>query len=220
MKYTVPKHIISVAHRGYSGKYKDNSLISFKKAFQKNFDMIEMDLQCSSDGEIFIFHDIYIEDKKVNLMTSNQLLKKNVLTLREFLYQIDLNNDKKILFDLKGDEYIAYKLAEFIKMFQLDLNKFYIASFNQKHLEIIRKKLPNAQLGFITENSYINENLKQIMKNMELLIVSWEMLDHKTVSWCRDNQKLIFTYTMKNKKILRHMLKYNVHGIISNWKLN
>ena len=40
------------AHRGYSGKYPENTMIAFKKALECEVDGIELDVQLTKDGEV------------------------------------------------------------------------------------------------------------------------------------------------------------------------
>ncbi|MDR3139875.1 MAG: glycerophosphodiester phosphodiesterase [Treponema sp.] len=46
-----------IAHRGYSGKYPENTMLAFKMALEAGCDEIELDIQMSADGRIVIFHD-------------------------------------------------------------------------------------------------------------------------------------------------------------------
>ena len=39
------------AHRGYSGKYPENTLLAFEKALEAGCDGIELDVHLSSDGK-------------------------------------------------------------------------------------------------------------------------------------------------------------------------
>ena len=48
-------------HRGYSGKYPENTLLSFEKAIEAGVDGIELDVQFSKDGELVIIHDETLE---------------------------------------------------------------------------------------------------------------------------------------------------------------
>ena len=53
----------SVAHRGYfdnEAGIPENSLASFQAAIEKGF-VIELDIQLSSDGVAFVFHDADLE---------------------------------------------------------------------------------------------------------------------------------------------------------------
>ena len=50
-----------IAHRGYSGKYPENTMIAVQQAIAVGADAIEMDLQLSSDGEIVVIHDEFLD---------------------------------------------------------------------------------------------------------------------------------------------------------------
>ena len=58
MKKKLPKIL---AHRGYSQKFPENTLLAFNKAFENNADGIECDLQKSKDNKFVIIHDDKIE---------------------------------------------------------------------------------------------------------------------------------------------------------------
>ena len=49
--------ILNIAHRGYSGKFDENTMLAFKKAIEYKADGIEMDVQLSKDGVPVIIHD-------------------------------------------------------------------------------------------------------------------------------------------------------------------
>ncbi len=49
--------IKTIAHRGASGKYPENTRLAFVKAIEAGVDMIEFDCQLTEDGHVVIFHD-------------------------------------------------------------------------------------------------------------------------------------------------------------------
>ena len=49
--------ILNIAHRGYSGKFDENTMLAFKKAIEYKADGIETDVQLSKDGVPIIIHD-------------------------------------------------------------------------------------------------------------------------------------------------------------------
>ena len=49
------------AHRGFSGKYPENTLLAFEKAVEAGAQGIELDVQLTKDGEIVIIHDETID---------------------------------------------------------------------------------------------------------------------------------------------------------------
>jgi glycerophosphoryl diester phosphodiesterase len=50
-----------IAHRGGKGLWPENSLFAFERASALGVDMLEMDLQLSSDGELVVIHDRTLE---------------------------------------------------------------------------------------------------------------------------------------------------------------
>ena len=46
-----------IAHRGFSGAYPENTMLSFQKAVEYGADGIELDVHLSKDGELMIIHD-------------------------------------------------------------------------------------------------------------------------------------------------------------------
>ncbi|MGE6793561.1 glycerophosphoryl diester phosphodiesterase [Pseudomonas guineae] len=50
-----------IAHRGGKGLWPENSLFAFQRASALGVDMLEMDLQLSSDGELVVIHDRTLE---------------------------------------------------------------------------------------------------------------------------------------------------------------
>ena len=56
------KKPILYAHRGFSGKYPENSPLAFQKAADEtSCDGIESDVHISKDGELIVFHDAVLE---------------------------------------------------------------------------------------------------------------------------------------------------------------
>ena len=49
------------AHRGFSGKYPENTMLAFQKAIEVVADGIELDVQLTKDGEVVIIHDETID---------------------------------------------------------------------------------------------------------------------------------------------------------------
>ena len=45
------------AHRGFSGKYPENTMLAFEKAVELGVDGIELDVHLTKDNELVIIHD-------------------------------------------------------------------------------------------------------------------------------------------------------------------
>jgi len=46
-----------IGHRGASGSEPENTLLSFRKAFEQGANAVELDVRCSADGELVVIHD-------------------------------------------------------------------------------------------------------------------------------------------------------------------
>lgn len=81
-----------IAHRGWSGRYPENTLPAFEKALELPVDGIEFDLRRTADGEIVLSHEPDVD------MHSNGTGLIRDLTLKEL---------KKLDFGLKKSEMFA-----------------------------------------------------------------------------------------------------------------
>ena len=116
MRYYIPPNILSIAHRGYSAKYKGNTWSAFKNVKNKGFDMIEIDIQLCKTGEIVIYHDLFLKNQRIINLTLKEVKKKkkSIITLQEFFKYFD-SNEQPIYFDMKGKDELAHRLFCFIK---------------------------------------------------------------------------------------------------------
>jgi len=49
--------ILNIAHRGFSSKYPENTLLAFREGMQAGADGFECDLRLTADGHVVVFHD-------------------------------------------------------------------------------------------------------------------------------------------------------------------
>lgn len=53
-QYNLPRKLVVTAHRGFSGKYPENTIEAFDKALELG---VEFDVRCSKDGVPVVMHD-------------------------------------------------------------------------------------------------------------------------------------------------------------------
>lgn len=98
-----------IAHRGWSGKYPENTLIAFEKAMTLPVDGLEFDLRATSDGEIVLSHEA-----NVDLHSNGSGLIRD-MTLKEL---------KKLDFGYKkGEEFAGTRIPEFKEFLDLVMEK-------------------------------------------------------------------------------------------------
>ena len=148
----------NIAHRGFSGKYPENTLIAFKKAIELEADMIELDITLSKDKIPIVIHDDTLErttngNGKVRATASNKLKlldagswknpkfhEERIPTLEEVLRlikksKIDLNIEiKSSAFEKKhSTSCIELQTLNLIQKYKL-MNRIVISSFESKIL--------------------------------------------------------------------------------------
>ena len=220
MRYYIPDNILSIAHRGYSSKYKDNSWSAFKNVKKKGFDMIEIDIQLCKSGEIIIYHDTFLKNKQISTLTLAEIKKKkkSIITLQEFFEYFD-SNIQPVYLDMKGGEELAHRLFCFLKTYAINLTNIICCSFNKRHIDYLKLKIPELKVGFITSNILNTEDLENYTKNIDALIIEWNMLDNDTIKFCRQKEICVYTYTMKGIDSFNYIKNFNIDGIISNYRL-
>lgn len=57
----VPAHTLVIAHRGASGYLPEHTLAAKAMAYGQGADYIEQDLVMTSDNELVVLHDIYLD---------------------------------------------------------------------------------------------------------------------------------------------------------------
>ena len=74
------KKVKVIAHRGFSSKYPENTIIAFKKALEIGVDEIEFDVKITKDGYLVIMHDETVDRTtngrgKITEMTLGEIKK-------------------------------------------------------------------------------------------------------------------------------------------------
>ena len=208
---------LKIAHRGLSHGFKDNSKIAFEKAIEYEFDMIELDIQLCKDGKVVVYHDIYYKNKYINEYTGEQLQKMDFLLLEDFFDAVK-GSSIKIFFDLKGSEEVFTRLVEQLESRKhIDYTNIYISSFNC----LFHKKIQNCQLpikkGLTTETLFDVDKFTYLTDGLDFVCLHWTTLDKDIIKYCKNQNILVFSYTVKDDFILNHMRKFDLDGIISNY---
>ena len=211
--------MLKIAHRGYSDRYKDNTLQSFKKAIEAKFDMIELDIQLCKSGEIIIYHDTFIGSKMIIDCTLEELkiLDKDILTLYDFFRKID-SRKIKIFLDLKGFDEIVEPLVTFLKdnIIFIYFKNIYISSFNFTIIEKLKKQNIPYKLGITTCNNYTYNQLDQMLDKIYFVCIDWSVLNKNFVDYLKEKNKIVFSCTCDNMFTYNYMKNFNLDGIVSN----
>jgi glycerophosphoryl diester phosphodiesterase len=225
--------ILNIAHRGYSGKFDENTMLAFKKAIEYKADGIETDVQLSKDGIPIIIHDEtldrttnghgFVKEYRLDeLKLFRTKSGEEIPTLRELL-QLVANSDLKVLnIELKNSviEYkgLEKKVLDMIDEFYLR-DKVIISSFNHISLFKIRKLEGDRKiiLGALTETTLANvpKYLKSISAECYHPYFP-SILNQEYIKEIKDAGIKVNTYTVNSVDDMRKVIKVGVDSIITN----
>ncbi len=166
------ENIIVVAHRGVSaGNIPCNTLTSYEIALRQGADMIEVDVSCSKDGKLFIFHP-GMENEHLNM--DIDLSQMNFDEISKLHYA---NYDKS------ETQFTIASFDNFLEQFKgrcfINIDKFW--DNPEKIYEAVKK---HGMLDQIVVKSKLSERVLNVLENLcpelpFLAIVSEEHPLHK-----------------------------------------
>ena len=225
------------AHRGWSGKYPENTMLAFQKAVELGVDGIELDVHMTKDGELVIIHDEKVDRTcngtgKVKDMTLAELKEldasagfpgvygvNRIPTLREYM---ELVKDEPLVtnLELKTNIYdyegLCEKVYDMIKEYNYQ-DRVIISSFN--HYTVMRMKAlaPELKYGFLSESwvldtgEYCNRHGIPCYHPLRGNVIPELVKDMK------DHGLEINTFTVNEEEEVRRFWELGVDGIIGNY---
>jgi glycerophosphoryl diester phosphodiesterase len=94
--YNSKKCPIVTAHRGFSGKYPENTLPAFEAAYSLGVDIIEFDVRETADGRLIIMHDTSVGRTTNGSGEVNELKFEELRKLNASYWQGAHNSGKRL----------------------------------------------------------------------------------------------------------------------------
>lgn len=155
-----------IAHRGYSSKYPENTILAFKKAIEAGADGIELDTHMTVDKKIIVHHFYalgttnngagFISEKPseyIRSLDAGSWKDKSFAGEKiPFLSEVFETFGKTIHYELELKAHPQPFADETIKIVQqYDLiNNITFTSYQYPLLAYIKKQIPSAHIAFIT----------------------------------------------------------------------
>ncbi|AXU71357.1 TPA: glycerophosphodiester phosphodiesterase [Clostridioides difficile] len=225
------------AHRGFSGKYPENTILAFKKCLDMDIYGIELDVHRTKDGKIVVIHDEkvdrtfnghgFVKDftlrKLKTLNSSFEGYQSNkeckIPTLEEVLILIS-PTDLILNIELKTDKInypnIEKDVLELILKYNMK-NRVLISSFNSNSLKNFHKLDPSVKTGllcYLPINNVVN--FAKFLGN-SYLHPPLVLVNESLIELCHKNLLGVNAYTVNEEDDILHCLKLNVDGIFTNY---
>lgn len=214
--------MISIAHRGYSEMYKDNSVQSIRAAIAHRFDIIEIDIQTNLENTLVLHHDEYCKDTHMMIchMNTEETLLNDIPTL-EYIFSNIWQPGVSFLLDLKGDNQTALSLTTLLSKYRHILPTLYITSHNYRHIDILQKSITNVKLGFSLSNGLPIETFMtdSWVTPLSFICINWSIATYDVLQYMKQRGKRVFLFTVHNPQeyqyTMEHFSQY-ADGIIAN----
>lgn len=224
-----------IAHRGlHNNIIPENSIPAFLEAIKNNY-IIELDVHVLKDGNIVVFHDDNLKrltgiDKKIKDTTYDEIkdLKlnntDNYIPLFKDVLKL-VNGRVPLLIELKYDNKVGLledRLFDILKDYK---GLYAFQSFSPFSLIYLKKhsNIPRGLLVSDFKNNKINIIKKIFLKNMllnflvkpDFISVNYNYLSNKKIQKYKNN-KLILTWTIRNKKDINKYKDFCDNFIVEN----
>jgi glycerophosphoryl diester phosphodiesterase len=226
-------------HRGFSGKYPENTMLAFKKAVtEAKVDGIELDVHLSKDDKLVIIHDEKVDRttdgtgfvRDFTLAELKRLQagarfkdmygKVGIPTLEEycsFIKDYDVVTNIEIKTNLFWYDDIERKTYDMLAKYGL-LDRIIISSFNHSSVILMKeidKKIPCGLLveacGLGNVGAYANK------LGVEYYHPDISTLTKAEVHDCKDHGVGLNVWTVNDMQTLTDSVDWQVDGIISNY---
>ena len=239
MELDKDRKITVMAHRGYAGKYPENTMLAFKRAWKTGCDAIELDVHVSKDGELVIMHDETVNrttggSGQIRNMTLEELKGLNaaahftgtlppgiqgcsIPTLLEYLTWAK-NKPFYTNIELKDNKYyytgIERKVLDMVKQLGMS-NRVILSSFNHASLMHAKEFAPAIRMGALCERPIGNAGTYVKMCGLQFLHPNMLKLNARTVKECHKKGILVNVWTPDTREEMLAMLELGVDGLIT-----
>jgi glycerophosphoryl diester phosphodiesterase len=194
---------VDYAHRGlHGGDIPENSLAAYKNAIDNGYG-IEIDVQLSSDGEIFVFHDPDAKrmcgvNKKIFEMTAEEIkslrlnnTNEHIPTLAEVLSLVD--GSVPLLIEIKYYAETMKLCASLAEMLDPYYGSFAVQSFDPRVLRYFKKNRPRFARGQLVTNSVKSKSCHNIFIDSALTLLLFHLLSRPDFVSYDNNMKYNFS---------------------------
>ncbi|MBS1514582.1 MAG: glycerophosphodiester phosphodiesterase [Bacteroidetes bacterium] len=219
------KDIKIIGHRGAAGIIAENSIESILTAINLGVDCIEIDVWKTTDNEIIVFHDAYLDRLTSMVGFVNQMdystikkakLKNNehIPTLKEV---IKIVKEKRIqlLIEVKSED--ALELSVKILLEELPMSEFIVGSFFHKDIKILKEQNSKIQTSIMFESVPILLEEYLNIVNPDFVTISIDTYNKYLLETIKkQNRKLVF-YTVNSEPEIELALNASPYAIVTDF---
>jgi glycerophosphoryl diester phosphodiesterase len=235
MKDVEMRKVRVIAHRGFSGRYPENTIVAFQRAVETGTDEIEFDVKLTADGEIVILHDTNVDrttngtgnvaDMNLSHIKSldaggrfGQEFKGTVIpTLKEALESIPENVELNVHVHDSSPELVTKTLK--ILMEQNRIDNAYLA-IKSEVIPAVRGVYPRIKIcnmaGQSYKTGYIEETRKWGCERLQFYTPSYELTED-LVKNAHAHGIFVNVFFADTEEIMSRYIEFGVDAILTNY---
>lgn len=216
----MPGQPLVIAHRGFSGRFPENTLASIQAAMDLQADLVEVDVQETADGKLAVFHDLLLRRlcgipgrvPQVTLATLRQY-KTDIPTLADALRAV--RGKCPLLIEMKkADPAKVVRTIEQVNM----VDRVIVFSFTTAHLQQVALANPEIRrFGLIADD--LRKSVRELTAAVDMEGVG---VGNRLLRSAADVRRLqeqvgeVFVWTVNQVSRMRELGAWGVNGIITN----
>ncbi len=210
-----------IAHRGFSSRYPENTLAAIRAAIKIGADLVEIDVQETTDGQVVVFHDYRLQrlcglDNRIDRVTLRQLraAKPDVPTLAQALRAV--RGHATLLIEMKRVD--ARKVAAIIKREGM-VGETIVFSFSRELMEVISRTSPEIpRWGLFGEDFQLGlRELRSTVSVQGVGLGSRWVTDPRIIARLHREQLQVNVWTVNSPHRMKQLAQWGVDGIITNF---
>jgi glycerophosphoryl diester phosphodiesterase len=219
-KPPVTRRPLIIAHRGFSGRYVENTLASVRAALQLGVDLVEIDVQETRDGELIVFHDYRlrricgargrVRDKT---LVEIRRLNPQVPTLRQVLCAC--RGKARVLIEIKRAD--PRQVAALIGGLRME-HEVIVFSLSIPRIKAFAEAAPDVtSFGLIAHHLPLAIARLKSMGSIEGLGLSRRLVTSpRVVRRVHRRGWKLFVWTVNRERQMRKLAGWGVDGLITN----
>lgn len=229
---------IIIAHRGFSGRYPENTLRAFKEALRLRVDAIETDVRSTKDGALVIIHDDtvdrttdgsgYVKDLTLDEISKldagswkgEEFAGEHIPTLAKTLELVE--GEVMLLVEIKEPD-TTHAIIETLRR-HMAFGWVNIVSFHSKAIKLAKQNEPEISCALIggkeigsSDGIFFDFVYDTLNCGANSVMVHYAALTPKRIRYCHERFLSVGTWTVDDRKLAQNLIAMGVDAIASNY---
>ncbi len=213
------RHILNVAHRGFTKEFPGNTLEAFEAAIEIGVDGIECDVQETADCQFILFHDNRLAGKDIERLGSTQIRDvrlENKFSIPTLEQALELCNTRaKLMIEVKR----LRSLDRFARLLgsRLDPDSLMLASFDQNLVLRLSHLIPDIRKGIILGSPVADPIAVIRSAHSNAIVTKFPFVDVDLVACVHRHSYYVFVWGCEDLEDIRKTLEFDIDGIVSDY---